>query len=179
MGCQKDTTQCAACPCCWWETPVFTRSFFRLPVCSTGESFRISCPKLSLCHRRTHELTHSLHTDLILQSVPAQPPSLLLLCFPPTFLSISFYFCTQREGGAPPASVHNRERHQGLYLSVVCHDDEFNVFGRLLSVPFMLKEKQETNKPPKKAKCKFEPCEGFFLGISLSRTSQNPSSNVC
>lgn len=28
VGCQKDTTQCAACPCCWWETLLFSHGPF-------------------------------------------------------------------------------------------------------------------------------------------------------
>lgn len=109
-------------------------SFFWFPVRSAGESFCISCQN---CASATRPQC-SLHTDLIPQ--PRAGPSPLLLSLHHSSIPFLFF---QHEGsvGCVSALFHCERLKKGLYLSVVCHDDQFDILGSLLSMPFMLEEK--------------------------------------
>lgn len=109
-------------------------SFFRFPVRSAGESFCISCQNCASATRPQRWL----HTDLIPQ--PRAGPSPLLLSLHHSSIPFLFF---QHEGsvGSVSALFHCERLIKVLYLSVVCHDDQFHVLGSLLSMPFMLEEK--------------------------------------
>lgn len=71
----------------------FHTALFQLPACSAGESFRISCPKLSLCHRRTNE-PHTLaaHWPNSAGGPSPTPVSAVTLLFSPHFSPFPFIF---------------------------------------------------------------------------------------
>ena len=127
ISCQEETPQWARQ--CLRETLLYPHGFFRFPVCSAGESFSTSRQN-GAAATRPHCL---LHTDLILQLQWD-----LLHCyyrlpcfFPLLFCQYVFFGCS---------NTHLwMEAWWAVYLSVVRNNDQLDVFGCLLSMPFMLK----------------------------------------
>lgn len=128
---QEETPQWARR--CLRETPLYPHGFFLFPVCAVGESFSTSSEN-GAAATRPHCL---LHTDLILQLLWD-----LLYCY----YSLPCFFWCMRSSCVFSVLflLFNKqplwmEARQVYYLSVVSHNDQLNVFGCLLSVPFMLK----------------------------------------